>query len=130
MLHVFYNTPFNGLEHVCAVETDDIETLFREMNIVDGFEIPLSLGRRSLSVGDVIVDRFGLQGFRCEEVGWKELPSSEVRSLHRELPKDYRVFFPRCEEVSVKEEPWIFAQIAGAEDDYATRVAADDGYDF
>lgn len=59
----------DGMQRVAQVEADDLEDLFRKMNDVDGTELPVAIGVRSLSVGDVAVDEHG-NGYFCAMVGW------------------------------------------------------------
>ncbi len=58
------------------VEADDIEDLFRRMNVVDGSEVevvgPGKLEIRSLSVGDVAIDETG-RGYLCASFGWNDI---------------------------------------------------------
>ncbi len=52
------------------VDADTLDDVFRQMNVVDGDELPAKLGIRSMSVGDVIVDNAGL-AFIVAPVGFE-----------------------------------------------------------
>lgn len=56
------------------VAADDLEHLFRVMNVVDGssFEMPQKLRCRSMCVGDVAVDETG-QAWYCASAGWERV---------------------------------------------------------
>jgi hypothetical protein len=60
-------------KEVATVETETIETLFREMNVVDGTELPVKLKIRSLSVGDIVLDVAAEKCWYCSPIGWTEL---------------------------------------------------------
>jgi hypothetical protein len=62
-----------AFKEVALVETESLETLFREMNVVDGTELPVKLKVRSLSVGDIVVDVMTRKSWYCAPVGWTEL---------------------------------------------------------
>lgn len=68
---------------VCELPTDDLEVIFREMNVVDGMEIPIDLKVRSLSVGDlVVVDG---KGYLCAGCGWEPAPETLVGGVLSDL---------------------------------------------
>ena len=61
-------------EYIGEIPFEDLDTVFRAMNAVDGSDIEKHLKSfrcRSLSVGDVVVVEHGT--FLCERVGWKNL---------------------------------------------------------
>lgn len=67
-------TEFDQLyESVAEVETDDLDTLYREWNRGSGYETEefLSQRVRSMSVGD-IVDHDD-QYYMCASIGWDEI---------------------------------------------------------
>ncbi len=55
-------------KEVCTLEVDDLEDVFRELNIG---RTPRKYGIRSLSHGDVVVDGDGKVHF-CATFGWGE----------------------------------------------------------
>lgn len=55
-----------------CVEAQDLEDLFRKMNVVDGTELPVELKVRSMSVGDVAIDGKGV-AWMCMIAGWERL---------------------------------------------------------
>lgn len=60
-------------DYVLVTEVDSLfneDEIFRMMNVVDGDELPVRLGVRSMSVGDVIVDETGRALF-CAGAGWE-----------------------------------------------------------
>jgi hypothetical protein len=59
-------------KEVGTVEAEDLEDLFRIMNVVDGseFEMPQKLKCRSMCSGDVAVDQAG-QAHYCASIGWQ-----------------------------------------------------------
>lgn len=59
-------------KEVGSVEAQDLEDLFRVMNVVDGsdFEMPQKLKCRSMCTGDVAVDSNG-RAFYCASFGWE-----------------------------------------------------------
>lgn len=69
-----------GFTEVTTVETDTLETLFREMNVVDGTELPIKLRVRSMSVGDVAVEEGSGRAHYCASVGWSEVATEGVAS--------------------------------------------------
>lgn len=58
---------------IATLETENLDTLFREMNVVDGTELPVQLKVRSMSVGDIVIDLKARKAFYCSSVGWTEL---------------------------------------------------------
>jgi hypothetical protein len=62
----------NDYRRITSLPTTDLETVFREMNVVDGTEMPVRLKVRSLSVGDVVVTDDG-QAWYCAAVGWEKV---------------------------------------------------------
>jgi hypothetical protein len=90
LYRVFYNTAheFKGFstiektigditagkfKEVATLETESLDTLFREMNVVDGDELPVKLKVRSLSVGDIVMDVKSEKCWYCAPIGWTEL---------------------------------------------------------
>jgi hypothetical protein len=57
---------------VFDVEADDLEHVFRLMNVVDGDELPVKLGIRSLSVGDVVLRAADATLWHCSAFGWEQ----------------------------------------------------------
>jgi hypothetical protein len=55
---------------ITAVEATGLEDVFRQMNVVDGTEMPVRIHCRSMSVGDVVVDEAGAAHFVCS-AGWQ-----------------------------------------------------------
>jgi len=72
---------------VATVESDDLETLFREMNCVDGTETCCRLRVRSLSVGDVAIDPSG-SAFYCASCGWEPVTVTVGRTIWERLGAD------------------------------------------
>lgn len=62
---------------VAEVDVPSLEDCFRQMNVVDGTELPVKLKVRSMSVGDVVVLGSG-KVFFCAMTGWQELTSEEA----------------------------------------------------
>jgi len=60
-------------ERVAIVDADDLEDLFRKMNVVDGDELPAQLNVRSMSSGDVARDLTTGQMWMCAPIGWVAL---------------------------------------------------------
>lgn len=56
---------------VCHLE-GGLESVFREMNVVDGDELPVVLKVRSMMTGDVVVDADG-NAWLCAMVGWERV---------------------------------------------------------
>ena len=98
LYRVLYASPFNALsltrsapltvasgdyEEVATVKADSLEHLYRLMNVVNGNELPVALGRRSMSTGDVAVDEAG-QAHYCCAYGWAptRLHSLAVPTIH------------------------------------------------
>jgi hypothetical protein len=56
---------------ITELEAEDLEVVFRRMNVVDGsdIELPQKLKCRSLSVGDVVEDSTGAPHY-CASIGW------------------------------------------------------------
>lgn len=50
-------------------EADSLEELFRMLNAVEEDDLPVKLGIRSMSCGDVVVDETG-RGYYCAFIGW------------------------------------------------------------
>ena len=55
-------------------EKNPLEWVFREMNVVDGNEMPIKLKCRSMMMGDTV--EINGEVHLCESVGWKKLPST------------------------------------------------------
>lgn len=62
----------NDYTQVAKLEGDDLNVCFREMNVVEGDEIPVGLGIRSMMTGDVVVKEDG-SAWLCAMVGWKQV---------------------------------------------------------
>jgi len=56
---------------VATIAAEDLECVFRMMNVVDGsdFEMPRKLGVRSMCTGDIAVNESG-EAFYCATAGW------------------------------------------------------------
>ena len=77
-------------EFVVTWEFDSVEDAFRRMNVVDGdedYELPLQLGVRSMSSGDVLVDEAG-RGHYCAPVGWVSVDVSGFEAVKGHLNCD------------------------------------------
>jgi hypothetical protein len=61
---------------IANVDASNLDDLFRRMNVVDGsdFEMPQKLRCRSMSVGDVAIDRDGKAHY-CASFGWENVAS-------------------------------------------------------
>lgn len=94
MVHIFYRTlaatskapvaltvPTDGLRkedyelvHVLDNSAPHLEAIYRMMNVISGNELPVRLGIRSMTAGDVIVDEDGTVWFAgasdWEETSW------------------------------------------------------------
>jgi hypothetical protein len=94
MVHIFYRTldaiseapvaltvPTDGLRkedyelvHVLDNSAPHLEAIYRMMNVISGNELPVRLGIRTMTVGDVIVDEDGTVWFAgasdWEETSW------------------------------------------------------------
>lgn len=60
---------------VAELEADNVEEVFRRMNVVDGdpeYELPIKLEIRSMMVGDVVIDENGDKLF-CAKFGWEKV---------------------------------------------------------
>lgn len=79
--------------HVARLALDDLEVAFREMNVVEGNEIPTDLRVRSMCVGDVVLS--GGKAFLCASMGFRELPAALVEEFVALVPAAPRVFEPR-----------------------------------
>ncbi len=71
-----FKTPEEGLnkddyEFVTRLGDISLEQAFEEMNVVDGTELPVRLGVRSMMTGDVVVDEDGDVWF-CAMAGWEQ----------------------------------------------------------
>lgn len=64
-------------KQVAMVEAVDLEDLFRNMNVVDGNELPVSLKVRSMSCGDVAKDAVTGQLWLCDLAGWTEISATQ-----------------------------------------------------
>lgn len=75
VLALAFSTPVDvdhrDFDLVTTIEADDLEDLFRKMNVVDGTEAPIRLRVRSMCSGDVAVDADGKVWF-CASCGWEE----------------------------------------------------------
>lgn len=71
-----FSAPEEGLvkdDYTFVAELGDVflEEVFRQMNIVDGDELPVKLKVRSMSSGDVVVDEDG-EVWYCAGAGWEK----------------------------------------------------------
>jgi hypothetical protein len=55
-----------------AYTNERLEYIWRQMNVVDGTELPITLKCRSMSVGDIAIDIDG-QGWIVASVGWEKV---------------------------------------------------------
>lgn len=74
--------PLYSVANFTCKKANDFELLdwiYRQMNVVDGNEMPRKLGIRSMSVGDVvqISDRF----YSCDNTGWSLLEIADVNII-------------------------------------------------
>ena len=56
---------------VVSIKAKGLEDVFRQMNVVDGWEKPTELNVRSMSVGDVVVHNGNI--WLCDLSGWRQL---------------------------------------------------------
>ncbi len=61
------------MRFITELEAAGLEQVFRLMNVVDGTELPVKLKVRSLSVGDVVVEKASGKKWYCASIGWKEI---------------------------------------------------------
>ncbi len=103
---------FTSFTPICELPTDDLEVIFREMNVVDGFEIPIDLRVRSMSVGDMVVvgritwskSRGGRispaspanRGYICAPAGWEDAEETLVNGVLTDVRKIPPKFNLRC----------------------------------
>jgi hypothetical protein len=91
--HVFYR---NGQEteseptgfefsYAASLASEDVEDVFRRMNVVDGDELPVVLGIRSMSVGDIALQ--GDVAHVCEPAGWRQIVGGPVVLVLLAKPK-------------------------------------------
>lgn len=69
-------------EYVATVDAQDLEALWREMNVVDGDELPVILKKRSMMMGDVVIDINANTAHACAAMGWKTLEDDTRRGFH------------------------------------------------
>ena len=62
-----------GHKEITTVSASNLEDLFRQMNVVDGTELPVKLRCRSLSVGDITTDLGTNKSYYCAPIGWVEI---------------------------------------------------------
>jgi hypothetical protein len=61
-------------KHITDLDATNLEDVFRKMNAVAGTELPLQLKVRSLSVGDVVIEKGGLNAiWYCAPCGWEKV---------------------------------------------------------
>jgi hypothetical protein len=65
---------FDDYKFIAYVEAENLEDLFRRMNVVDGsaFEMPRTIGCRSMSTGDVAIADSG-EAHYCASAGWESV---------------------------------------------------------
>jgi len=74
-----YRTPaFKASDYteVGIIEAFDAGDLFTQMNVVEGDELPVKMGIRSMSCGDVAVDMATGKAYFCAPVGWEQVTPS------------------------------------------------------
>ena len=76
----------DSFQFVTKVEAFTLDELFREMNVVDGSEVPAKLKIRSMMVGDVVLDIASEKGWVCDMIGWKDLPTSTLAAFVFAVP--------------------------------------------
>lgn len=62
-------------KEVATLEEENTDDVFRQMNVVDGTELPVRLRVRSMSVGDVIINVNEAKAFVVASFGFDELAS-------------------------------------------------------
>ena len=96
MTHVFYINEFgmpldpDCYEYITTLQSEDLGDVFRRMNHVDGSEeeaLLMSLGVRSMMVGDVCICTTGWGGFRCASAGWEEIDRDVEVALLGKVPE-------------------------------------------
>lgn len=60
-------------KQVCTIDGDDLEQVFRQMNVVDGTELPVQLQVRSMCCGDLVLDMATNEWWLCDLAGWKQV---------------------------------------------------------
>lgn len=76
----------SNYSYIALVRTSSLDNLFREMNIVDGNELPLQLRCRSMIVGDIVIDPKAEKGWVCDMIGWKELDADTTKAFFDAVP--------------------------------------------
>jgi hypothetical protein len=71
ILRGLYRPDPSHYKFIVAIEAKDLEDVFRQMNNVDGTELPAKLKIRSLSVGDVAVVNGAAS--LCMPTGWQRI---------------------------------------------------------
>lgn len=107
-MHVFYRKQFgyipsdavidaNDYGYVCSINSESSGVVWREMNVVEGIEIPIDLRTRSMCVGDVVVPSRGPAKV-CLGMGWRDLSEDEARGFANDIPATAKdaAFDPRC----------------------------------
>jgi hypothetical protein len=61
------------LHSVARATADDLEHLFRMFNAVEEGDLPIKLGIRSMSVGDVAHDMDSGEFWHCSIIGWERV---------------------------------------------------------
>ena len=85
-IHEGRNLKASNYTFVCSCESENLDTLFREMNVVEGNELPVKLKCRSMMVGDVVLDIADGQGWVCDMIGWKPLDNDIVQAFVFAVP--------------------------------------------
>jgi len=86
---------YTSYDPICELPTDDLEVIFREMNVVDGREIPITLRVRSMSVGDLVV--VNGKGYLCAGSGWEPAPETLVGGVLSDAGKPIPRLDLRCQ---------------------------------
>lgn len=68
-------------KEIALVETESLDTLFREMNVVEGDELPVKLKIRSMSVGDIVLNVVTDKASYCAATGWADLDDRTTQLL-------------------------------------------------
>lgn len=66
----------SNFKKVCVVDADDLEDVFRMMNVVDGDELPVKLRVRSMCVGDLVQQHEDDVWWFCAAAGWEAVKVS------------------------------------------------------
>lgn len=68
-------------KEVATVEAENVDGVFRDMNVVDGTELPAKLKIRSMCVGDLVLNVITEGAVYCAASGWVELDAKTSKLL-------------------------------------------------